>query len=98
MQGRDRRLYLVGARSAGPHGRVKYRESLVDHVVIPSRAVLILEKDQLARGSRSRHATGMMQQHQSQQAPRLGLVWHRLHDHPRQTYGLVAQVVAKERA
>ena len=50
VAGGDRCLHLVGPRLVALGGRLQQGESLVDLVAVPARAVLVLERDDVAGG------------------------------------------------
>ena len=75
MQGRDRRLDLVGAGAPVTHGLVDQGEALGDHRLVPEAAILVFHQHDLALGVDPRGRAGVLQQHQGGQAHdlRLGL-------------------------
>ncbi len=73
MQRRDRRLNLIGPAAAMPHRLVDQRQPLRDHLLIPQRAVLVVEQHQRAAGVETGRRAGMLQQQQRRQAHDLGL-------------------------
>ena len=63
---------------------------------VPPRAVLLLERDQVAGGVDAGRAARVVQQHQREQAERLGLVGHELGERATETDGLGRELGADE--
>ena len=62
MQGSNRRLDLIGPDSAMTHRLVDQREPFGDQLLIPQRAVLVVEQHQFAARIEARRRAGMLQQ------------------------------------
>jgi hypothetical protein len=88
----DRALQLVRTRSSGEEGPVQGGETLVDHRVVPAGTILVLEQDHRPPWVRPGVPARMLQEHQREQAPDLGLVGHQHQDDAGQTDRLVAQI------
>ncbi len=96
VQGRDRRLQLVGARSAPAPDAVDQLGSLADQVAVPAGAVLFVQRHQPAVVADAGRAPRLGEQHQRQQAGRLGVVGHHVAEHSGQPDRLAGQVDAGE--
>ncbi len=72
MNGRNRSLQCVGTEAAGLllvlQGFLQQCHALRDLLLVPERAVLILQQNQLAGRRGSRGATGFLEQHQGKQS------------------------------
>jgi hypothetical protein len=92
MAGGDDGLQLVRPGPAGPQRALQDPLSLVDLGPVPPAAVLILQRDQVTAPVGAGRPAGVLQQHQRQQAARLGLARHQPGQRPRQPDRLRAQV------
>lgn len=72
----DRGLHLVRAGAAPPQRSFQQRGAFGDRRAVPLAAVLFLERDQLAAGTVSRTAAGMVEQEQREQSGGLCFVRH----------------------
>ena len=72
------------------------RPTFGNQAAVPERAVLVFQEDELAGGGGTRAAPRFVQQHQSQEAHRLGL-GQQLDQEPRQPDRLEREVVPCER-
>ena len=89
---RDRRLQLIRADRAPRQRRGDERDAFGDGFAIPERAILLVERDQLAVRSGPRRAAGIGQQHQRQQSGDLAVVRQQAVDGARQPDRLVRQI------
>ena len=97
MLGGDRGLQRVGAHGPrGERGR-REREALVDLRAVPARAVLILEQHELAVRRRARLAARVVEQHQREQAARLGRAGKLLGEQAPEADRLLREIRAHER-
>ena len=64
--------------------------------LVPARAVLVLERHEVAGVVDARGAAGVVQQHEREQAERLGLVGHQLGERAGEADRLGAQALAHE--
>ena len=64
MQGRDRRLDLVGPWTAVPHRLVDEGQALADHVPVPERPVLVLQQHDRAVGVEPGGTARRLQEHE----------------------------------
>ena len=71
MQRRDRGLHLVGAGCPERQCGVEEPGPLGDHPPVPARPVLLGQGHRAAVGVQAGRRTGMVQQHQGEQAGRL---------------------------
>jgi hypothetical protein len=92
VAGGDDGLQLVRPGPAGPQRALQDPLSLVDLGPVPAAAVLILQRDQIAAPVGAGGPAGVLQQHQRQQAARLGLARHQPGQRPRQPDRLRAQL------
>ena len=97
MDGGDRRLELV--RPDAPLAERALHEllSLRDPGGVPAAAILVLEPHERAVRALAGRPAGVRQQHQREQADRLGLVGQQLRDDPRQPDRLGAQLAPDQR-
>ncbi len=93
---RDRRLQLVRAGPPMAQRRLQAPVGLVDLGPVPQGTVLVLERDQVARRVQAGAPARVMEQHQRQQAGRLGLVGHEAAQRAGEPDRLVAQLGADE--
>jgi hypothetical protein len=98
VHGLDRRLDLVRARSATTQATPHELPTLRDERGVPPRAVLGGQWDECAVAVRARIPARRGEQHQREQAHRLGLVRHELDEQAAEPGRLSAQVVAHERS
>ncbi len=98
MQRRDRGLQLVRTGRVHGEGEVQSANALGDHVPVPPRTILVIQQHQFAAVGRPRGVPGVLQQHERQQAERLGLAGHQRRQHAGEPDGLVAQLRADQRA
>ncbi len=94
MLGCDRRLQRVRADLRAPHCAGSEREAIGDLAPIPLRAVLLVEQHQLAVGTGTRGAPRIVEQHQRQQATRLGFSGQKLAQQTAERDGFAAEVGA----
>ncbi len=73
MQGGDGGLRLVLAEPLAGQGDLQDVDALGDHRGVPSGAVLLVQRNQLARGGVAGVPAGMVEQHQGEQAGDLGV-------------------------
>ena len=76
VQRGDGRLELVRAGPTHAQRPLDEGRALGDPLRVPARPILVLEQDEVAGGVDPRLATGVVQEHQGEQAQRLGLVGH----------------------
>jgi hypothetical protein len=93
----DRRLELVFAHRAAGDGLGEERRALGDALTVPLSAVLFREGDRPAVGCRAGRAAGIGEQHEGQQACRLGVVRDRPVQEAAQADRLLGKVDAVER-
>jgi hypothetical protein len=67
VDGRDRRLQLVGAHRPGRQGGLQQPDTLGDGCPVPQRPVLVGQRHQRAVGAGAGGPTGVGEQHQRQQ-------------------------------
>jgi hypothetical protein len=79
VQGRDRGLDLELAQPVARQRRLQDRHAFRDHLGVPTRPVLLAQRDQGAVRRGPSGAPGMVQQHQGKQAGRLLMVGDRPH-------------------
>jgi hypothetical protein len=77
MAGYDGRLQLVGSGAAELHCRRKEADALGDSFPVPEGAVLLLQWHQLSRFVHPGGATGVVKEHEGEQAECLGIVRHK---------------------
>jgi hypothetical protein len=94
VHGVDRGLDLVRAGPAAPQAAPDQVLPLGDERPVPARPVLAGEQDQGAVRAGPRRPAGLGEQHQREQAQRLGLVRHELDEQPPEPDRLRAQVAA----
>ena len=97
VERRDRRLDLVRPGPAHPQRAIQERLALVDLGAVPAAAVLVLEEHELAVRPGPRVAPRVVQEHQREQAERLGLVGHELGEDARQPDRLGRELAPDER-
>jgi hypothetical protein len=90
LQCRDRGLQLVLARTPQAHRTLQLREAFADAVLIPERSVLRVERDVSAPRIHASGAARVVQMHQRQQSPHLGVVGHQ----PAQQFAKADRLVA----
>src|SRR3989454_999642 len=73
MHRRDRRLNAIRPEAARRQGAFDERAAFRDQLAAPELAVLVLEQHQVAGGGAARRAARLLQEHQRQEADRLGL-------------------------
>ena len=78
VDGGDRRLQLILANATLRQRRAGERHAFGDGSPIPQRSILLVERNQLAIGSRARRTTRVGQQHQRQQAGNVSVVGQQL--------------------
>ena len=76
--------------------RSSFARPSADPFAIPERPVLLVERDVPAAGIHARVAARVVQQHQRQQSPDLGVVGHQPRQQPAEADRLVAELVADE--
>ena len=94
MQRGDCRLDLIRPAAAVAHGFVDQRQTLSDHLLVPQRAILIIEQHQRAVGIEARRGSRVLQQQQRSQPHDLGLALEQPQQQPRQAYSLLAKGTA----
>jgi hypothetical protein len=87
----DESLHLVGTDGVAPNGHVEDRVRLVDVRPLPAGAVLVFQRNHVARGVGSGLAAGVLKQKQRQQPTGLGLVGHQPVQQSRQADRLRAE-------
>ncbi len=97
VNGRDGRLELVRTGSAHPQGTLDERSPLLDLPAVPLRSILVGEQDQVARGAHPRITTSVLEQHEGEEAERLGLSRHQVRQHAAKAYRLRRELAAHER-
>ena len=97
MQRGDRRLERVRAgRAPKPQRALDQRQRLGDHRGVPARAVLVGHQHEPAVGVDARRPARVDEQHQRQQAGRLGLVGHQQEHDLGEPDRLGGEVVARQ--
>ena len=91
MARRDGRLDLERAGPAAAQRPFQDDGALRDLGLVPERAVLLVQGDQVAVRADPGRAARIVQQHQREHAVRLGLVWHQHRQHPGQADRLPGQ-------
>jgi hypothetical protein len=81
----DGRLDLERPRPALVQCPFEDRGAFRDLTLIPLRAILLVQGDQITVGVDAGRPAGLVQQHQREQAVRLGLVGHQYRQHARET-------------
>ncbi len=74
VQGRDGGLGLVLAQAVAGEGRLEDHDALGDHAGVPPAPVLLGERHQAAVGGGPGGAPGVVEQHEGEQSPHLGVV------------------------
>ena len=90
----DRSLDLIRAQGVASHASEDKRVTFVDQVSIPQRTILVAETHQVPRTIGTCVAARVGQQHESEQAGRLGLVGHQADQHAAEAYRFVRQARA----
>ncbi|MNN57220.1 hypothetical protein D3C81_1721960 [compost metagenome] len=90
MHRSNRRLHGIGTERPALQSLAHQFAAFVDTLPVPQATVLLLQQYQVALVIGARPMPGGLQQHQGQQADRLG-VGQQLHQQPRQANGFVAQ-------
>src|SRR5262249_4368425 len=96
MNGGDRGLQLIGTGLPATQCLVYKAQSVLNFVLVPQSAVLLLERDQLAAAVDAGVAARVLKEHQRKQALILRLVRHQLAKDARQPNGLGAEITANE--
>ena len=96
VHGGDRGLDLEGPGEVAAEARPDDRVPFADLAGVPAGAVLIGEADERPVGGGAGRPPCVGQQHQRQEAVRLGLVGHELDQQPAEPDGLVAQLATDE--
>ena len=96
MQRRDRGLELILARSAQAHRALERPHPLGDPGLVPQRAVLIFEGHVAPLPIDARGSTRVVQQHQREQPPYLGVVGHQPGQQKPEADRLDAQLIAHQ--
>ena len=96
MAGGDRRLHLVRLRLRASQRGVEQLDSLVDRVPVPARAVLLLERDEVAVFVDTTRAARVVEEHEREQRQRLGLVRHELRQGTGEANGFVREALTHE--
>ena len=94
VHGGNRRLQLIRADRAARQRRRDQRDAFRDRPPIPQRAILLVERNQLAVSAGSRAAAGVGQQHQRQQPGDLAVGRQQMMDRPGEPNRFVRQVAA----
>ena len=97
MHGLDRGLDLVRARQAAAQAAAHEGAAFGDERGVPTRAVLRGQRHERAVGVGPRVPARRGEQHEREQAHRLGLVRHELDEQSAEPDRLAAEVVADER-
>ena len=93
MQGGDRGLQLILAGAAEPHRLFERPQPLRKLSAVPQGLVLIAERHVPARVAAGGPA-GVVQQHEREQSPHLGLAGHQLAEQPPEANRLAAQLTS----
>src|SRR4051794_31292012 len=96
LERRDRRLQLVLTGAPQTHGTLQRPKALADARLVPPRAVLLADRKVAAVLVDARDAPRVMQEHQREQSPYLGVVGHQLAQQQAEPDRLVAQLLAYE--
>ena len=96
MHRRNRRLQAIRTRPALRQRAHDERNTLGDLLAVPAPPILLVQKDQFARGRAARRAPRFMQQHQREQAHRLGL-GQKFDQQPRQADRLPGEILPRQR-
>ena len=92
----DRRLHLVRTGRHRADAPVEHRQALGDRVAVPPRAVLLLERHEVAVSVDPGRPTRVVQQHQREQPTASGSSGISVNQHPRQPDRLLAELRAHE--
>ena len=91
VAGRDRRLDLVRTRPAEARGGVERGETVGDRLGVPTSAVLVVERHEIAGGVDPRGPSRVVQQHHGEEPVGLRFVGHELREQAGQADALGAQ-------
>ena len=96
VQRGDGGLQLVGPGRSWRQGLVERMGALGDPATVPERAVLAIQRDVLAAFVDARVAAGVLQQHQREQAERLGVAGQQVDQQAPEADRLAAELAADE--